>query len=70
MSNLIPEARTKFCIGCEEELPAWKFHMNKTKPDGLAVRCKACIKISRKKTELEVVTENTLKRGFSKRPNS
>lgn len=34
---------TKFCHGCERELPVEEFHKNRRRKDGLQTQCKFCI---------------------------
>ena len=37
------EPNAKQCTGCERDLPAEAFARNRTRPDGLQVRCRECV---------------------------
>ena len=64
------EQPKKTCSKCREEKPLWEFSRNKGSHDGLASRCKACVKIARGDSEVEIVRKHSMLYGFSKRPNS
>lgn len=44
-------SHTKICFSCQEKLPLYEFHKDRTTSDGYASSCKVCRNAKRKKVE-------------------
>lgn len=49
---------TKVCASCGVDIPLFNFTRNKASYDGLAHKCKDCVKKTKGLTELDILRQN------------
>ncbi len=54
----------KRCNRCEHAKPGFEFTVNRKSHDGLETRCRACLRNTRKETELEMLRRRCPERSL------